>query len=135
MLKSFKDMVAEAKATVPSVTPADAHRRLREDPNVLLVELADGESVPVSDRAPNVVMMYLGTLPVRADPEVPEEARDPPLQNRSRQVITTGRLGNMAALGASILKEMGFTNVTYMDGGMKAWREAGLPTITWAGPS
>ncbi len=24
----------------------------------------------------------------------------------------------MAALGAQVLKEMGFTNVTYMDGGM-----------------
>ena len=35
----------------------------------------------------------------------------------------------MSALGASKLKEMGFTNVSYMDGGMKAWKEAGLPTI------
>ena len=35
----------------------------------------------------------------------------------------------MAALGAQVLKEMGFTNVNYMDGGMKAWKEAGLPTI------
>jgi len=31
-------------------------------------------------------------------------------------------------VGAQILKEMGFTNVTYMEGGMEAWREAGLPT-------
>jgi len=23
---------------------------------------------------------------------------------------------------------MGFNNVTYMDGGMKAWKEAGFPT-------
>ena len=35
----------------------------------------------------------------------------------------------MAALGAQALKEMGFTNVTYMEGGMRAWKEAGLPTI------
>ena len=34
----------------------------------------------------------------------------------------------MAALGASKLKEMGFTNVNYIDGGMKGWKEAGLPT-------
>jgi len=31
-------------------------------------------------------------------------------------------------VGAQILTEMGFTNVTYMEGGMEAWREAGLPT-------
>ena len=34
----------------------------------------------------------------------------------------------MASLGAQALKEMGFTNVTYIDGGMKGWKEAGLPT-------
>ncbi|MDA1127824.1 MAG: rhodanese-like domain-containing protein [Chloroflexi bacterium] len=34
----------------------------------------------------------------------------------------------MASLGAQVLKEMGFTNVTYMDGGMRGWKEAGLPT-------
>ena len=33
----------------------------------------------------------------------------------------------MASLGAQALKEMGFINVTYMDGGMKGWNEAGLP--------
>ena len=27
------------------------------------------------------------------------------------------------------LKEMGFTNVSYIDGGMRGWKEAGLPTI------
>ena len=35
----------------------------------------------------------------------------------------------MSALGAQVLKEMGFTNVAYMDGGMRGWKEAGLPTI------
>ena len=34
----------------------------------------------------------------------------------------------MASLGAQALKYLGFTNVTYMDGGMKGWNEAGLPT-------
>ena len=34
----------------------------------------------------------------------------------------------MASLGAQALKEIGFINVTYMDGGMKGWNEAGLPT-------
>ena len=31
-------------------------------------------------------------------------------------------------MGAQILQEMGFKNVNYMEGGMKAWKEAGLPT-------
>ena len=34
----------------------------------------------------------------------------------------------MAALGAQVLHNMGFTNVAYMDGGMRGWKSAGLPT-------
>jgi rhodanese-related sulfurtransferase len=37
-------------------------------------------------------------------------------------------LGPNAAIGAKLLKDMGFTNVVYMDGGMEAWKAAGLPT-------
>ena len=35
-------------------------------------------------------------------------------------------------MGAQILHEMGFNNVTYMDGGMEAWKTAGLPSETSA---
>ena len=34
----------------------------------------------------------------------------------------------MAALGAQVLHDMEFTNVTYMDGGMRGWKSVGLPT-------
>jgi len=32
-------------------------------------------------------------------------------------------------VGAQILEEMGFSNVTYMAGGMEAWKEAGFSTV------
>jgi rhodanese-related sulfurtransferase len=67
-------------------------------------------------------------LPVRADLELPEELREAGLQDRSRQIITTCQLGPNAARGAQLLNEMGFTNVSYMEGGMEAWKAAGLPT-------
>ncbi|MEA2526803.1 MAG: hypothetical protein QOF73_4030, partial [Thermomicrobiales bacterium] len=41
-----------------------------------------------------------GTLPFVADTEVPEEWRDPRLQDRSRSVITVCDLGPMSALAA-----------------------------------
>ena len=128
MAKSFMQMVQEAKGEVPGVSPAEAQRRLQEDSNALLIEVRDPGNVPESEIAPHAVNVSLGTLPIRADLEVPEQARDARLQDRSRQIITTCGLGNLAAMGARLLKEMGFTNVTYMEGGMKAWKDAGLPT-------
>ena len=36
--------------------------------------------------------------------------------------------GYRSALAADALTQMGYTNVTSIDGGIKAWREAGYPT-------
>lgn len=35
--------------------------------------------------------------------------------------------GYRSALAADVLTQMGYTNVTSMDGGIRAWREAGYP--------
>ena len=89
MAKSFMDMVTEAKSGVTGITAAEAYKKLQENPDVLLIEVRDAESVPNSDRAPDVAMISLGSLPIRADLQVPEGARDPRLADRSKQVITT----------------------------------------------
>ena len=128
MAKTFMQMVQEAKAEVPGVSPIEAQRRFQVDPDALLLEVRDAGNIPFDEKAPNVVNISLGTLPIRADLEVPEERRDTRLADRSRQVVTTCGLGNLAAMGARLLKEMGFTNVSYMEGGMQAWKDAGLPT-------
>ena len=89
MAKSWMDMVTAAKAEVTGVTPTEAHQSLQENQEAILIEVRDAASVPDTDRAPGVLMISLGTLPIRADLEVPEQLRDPRLQDRSRQVITT----------------------------------------------
>ncbi len=128
MAKTFMQMVQEAKSEVPGVTPEEAQQILGENPDALLLEVRDTENVPVDEKAPGMVNISLGSLPIKADLEVPEERRDARLADRSRQVITTCGVGNLAAMGARLLKEMGFTNVSYMDGGMQGWKDAGLPT-------
>ena len=89
MAKSWMDMVNEAKSQVTGVTPEEAHQSLQDDQEAILIEVRDAASVPETDRAPGVLMISLGTLPIRADLEVPEPLRDPRLQDRSRKIITT----------------------------------------------
>lgn len=89
MAKSWTDMVNEAKAEVTGVSPAEAHQRLQDDPEALLIEVRDAESVPIENRYPDVVMISLGSLPMRADLEIAERLRDKRLEDRSRQVIVT----------------------------------------------
>lgn len=37
-------------------------------------------------------------------------------------------LGPLSAIAAKNLKDMGFTNVSYLEGGIQEWKQAGLPT-------
>ena len=89
MAKSWTDMVNEAKSVVIGVSPEEARQRLQNDTDALLIEVRDADSVPMEDRAPEVLIISLGSLPMRADLEIAERLRDKRLEDRSRQVITT----------------------------------------------
>ena len=128
MSLSFMQIVESAVANVEGISPADVQQRLEQDSNALLVDVRDAGDIPSTGLVSGGMNVSLGMLPIKADLELPEEWREPGLQDRSRQVITTCQLGPNAAIGAKLLKDMGFTNVSYMDGGMEAWKAAGLPT-------
>jgi rhodanese-related sulfurtransferase len=121
-------MVGEAQAEVPGIGPEEARRRSQEDPNTLIVDVRDAANRRASGMVEGAIAVSSGTLPFVADTEVPEEWRDPRLQDRSRPVITVCDLGPMSAMAAKSLKDMGFENVAYLDGGAQAWKDAGLPT-------
>jgi rhodanese-related sulfurtransferase len=128
MAKTFMQMAQEAMGEVSGIGPEEAQRRLQEDSNALLIDVRDAADIPATGIVPDGINISLGMLPVRADQELPEEYRDARVQDRSRQIITTCVLGPNAAIGAKLLRDMGFTNVAFMEGGMQAWKEAGLPT-------
>jgi len=127
MNKTFMQMGAEAMAEVPSISPQEARRRMTEESRTLVVDVRDAADTR-DGMIPGALNVSLGMLPVRADLELPEAWRHPSLQDRSRPIITTCALGPNGARGARDLKEMGFSNVSYLEGGMQAWRATGLPT-------
>ena len=128
MAKTFMQMAEEAMAEVEGVAPQETQQRLDQDPGALVVDVRDAADISSTGLAARGVNISLGMLPVKADQELPEEWRDSRLQDRSRQIITTCQTGQNAARGAKLLKDMGFTNASYMEGGMEAWKAAGLPT-------
>jgi len=128
MAKTFMQMAEEAMAEVEGVAPLEVQQRLEQDPDALVVDVRDAGNIASTGLAARGLNVSLGMLPVKADQELPEEWRDSRLQDRSRQVIVTCQTGENAARGGKLLKEMGFTNVSYMEGGMEAWKTAGLPS-------
>ena len=128
MARTFGQMVAEAMTAVPVISPAEANRRMQKDPNTLFVDVRDAADIPATGIIPGAANISLGSLTYRADNEVPEEARDSRLTDRSRPIVTVCERGPMGALGAKLLKDMGFTNVRILEGGTRGWKDAGFTT-------
>ena len=130
MAKTFKQMVAEARESAEVVSPQEAQQRIQQNPNIVVLDVREPEDVKETGLIPGAINIPLGMLPIRADTELPEQLREQRLQDRNTTVITTCAAGGQAALAAKTLKDMGFENVSYIEGGTQAWKDAGLPT--WA---
>jgi rhodanese-related sulfurtransferase len=128
MPKTFMQMAKEAMAQVPGIKPEEAYKRMKADPKTVVVDVRDAADTIDTGLVPGSLNISLGMLCVRADHELPEAFRHPDLQDRSRPVIIVCALGPNSARGARDLKEMGFSNVAFVAGGMQAWGQAGLPT-------
>jgi len=126
---TFNQLVEDGLAQVPTIKPADAHRRQKKEPELLVIDVRDAAEIVETGTIPGAVNISLGSLTYKADHEVPEEWREPLLADRSRPIITTCILGPLGAIGGGLLHEMGFTNVQILEGGVQAWIDAGLPTV------
>lgn len=128
MARTFNQMVAEAMAAVPVISAAEAHRRLQQESRTLVIDPRDAADIPVTGIIPGAVNISYGALTYQADNEVPVEWRHPELNDRSRPIITACEVGPLGALAGKLLKDMGFSNVSILDGGTRAWKDAGFPT-------
>lgn len=127
MAKTFGQLVSEARENIPLVNPEDVGKMIEDNPHTLIVDVRDGWNIRETGMISGAIPISVGMLAVRADHELPESYRDPRLQDRTRPIITACNVGAIASIGAKTLKDMGFTNVYILEGGTKAWKEAGLP--------
>ena len=129
MAKTFRQMVAEGREGTPMVSPQETQQRMQDGSNTLVLDVRDADGLSGTGIIPGALNVSLGTLPIRADQELPEAMRNTELQDRGRPIITTCGGGGQASLAAKLLKDMGFTNVSILEGGTNGWKDAGLPTV------
>jgi rhodanese-related sulfurtransferase len=126
MALTFMQMVSKARENVTGITSKEAKEKMKDHPETLVIDVQDAKDAGACGLIPSSVNISLGMLPIRADLELPEQLRDERLADRNRPVIVTCGAGGQAALGAYILKEMGFKDVAFIQGGTTAWKEAGF---------
>ena len=123
MTMSAMQMLREARAEVASVTPAEAAAQVAAGQAVLL-DVREGEEwqhghIDGSVPAPRGLLEFL------ADPASPRHKAglDP-----TRRVIVVCASGTRATFAAATLKALGYLDPVVLEGGLKAWMDAGLPT-------
>ena len=123
MKKGYKALLEEANAEVTAIAPAEAANLLGRD-DVILVDLRDPREVEASGRIAGAKSCPRGMLEFWVDPESPYH-KDWFASGKRFVFFCAG--GWRSALAAKTAQDMGLDNVVHMEGGMTAWKEAGLP--------
>ena len=117
------EMVADAKARIDNVSPADA-----------FAEVSAGAAALVDVREPvewerhiaGAVQVPRGLLEFSADPTNERHLAE---LDPTKRVIVYCRSGSRSALAVRTLEALGYRNVANLDGGFNAWHDAGLPIV------
>jgi len=113
----FLKIVQDAKAKVTECTVADVAKRTAAGDAFTLIDVRE-ESEYAAGHAAGAVHIGKGVIERDIETKVPDPAT--PL------VLYCGG-GYRSALAAESIGKMGYTNVISMDGGYKAWADAGQP--------
>lgn len=118
-------LVAEAKDTVENLSVDEFVARSRQSGSVL-VDLREAHERADSGSIPGAVHAPRGMIEFHADPTSPYhiDALVP-----SKRVLLYCASGGRSALAAATLRTMGYHDVAHLDGGFKAWLEAGRPIV------
>ena len=125
MKKTFNDFVVESREELDIIDSKSLDNLIKEREDIIILDVNDKEEVEQRGRVKGAVNISLGTLYYKADENVPENFKDPRIQDRNKKVVVTCSLGLCAAIGGKLLQDMGFKDVALLEGGVTKWKEDG----------
>jgi rhodanese-related sulfurtransferase len=115
-------MVAAAKQRIANLTSDQVEQELGN--GVLLVDIREPEERQQTGAIPGSIHAARGMLEFYADPTSPYHRAE---FDPDKRVILACASGGRSALATDMLQDLGYRNVAHLDGGLKAWTEAGKP--------
>jgi rhodanese-related sulfurtransferase len=114
---AFLALVDDARKRIKQCTITDVKARLDRGERFYFVDVREDNEFAV-DRAAGARHIGRGVL---------ERDVETLIRDKAAPIVLYCGGGFRSALAADNLQKMGYTNVISMDGGIRAWREAGFP--------
>lgn len=113
----FLKVVNDAKSRIKEYQLDDVLKKFKDGEAFVFVDVREDDEWKAG-RAKGAVHIGKGVIERDIEAKVPD---------KSTELVLYCGGGFRSALAADMLLKMGYTNVSSMDGGMRAWRERGLP--------
>lgn len=123
MANTMKDLVGAAAEKVPAVSAKEAHAAV-ENGDIIL-DVREPAELEMDGRIDGALHIPRGILESRACAEMPTKDDDLCATRGDRRIHVLCASGARATLAADTLRRMGY-NSTVIEGGLKAWKSAGL---------
>jgi glyoxylase-like metal-dependent hydrolase (beta-lactamase superfamily II)/rhodanese-related sulfurtransferase len=118
--KTITQLLAEAAAVVPFMSLTELKARIdAQDADLIVLDVRERDAY-TAGHVPGARLLPRGQLELRVNEELP----DPTIR-----ILTVCEFGRVSTLAAATLRQIGFQRAIALDGGMKAWREAGFPLV------
>jgi rhodanese-related sulfurtransferase len=116
--KTVAQMLSEAASIVPfmSLQELNSYLELRRN-DLILLDVRERDAFE-EGHVPGARLLPRGQLELRVN----QELTDP-----TKRILVYCEFGRISTLATATLRQMGFRGAVALDGGMKAWREAGYP--------
>jgi len=121
--KGIKELIREARERITTLSLDEAKAKL-DSPDTVFVDIRDVRELEREGLIPNALHAPRGMLEFWVDPDSPYH-KD--VFASDKEFVLYCASAWRSSLATATLADMGLTRVSHIEGGFKAWKEAGLP--------
>ena len=123
-MKTFPELLEEANAELKSVSPEEVKQQL-DNEEIILVDVRSKDVIEAEGQIEGSIHVPRDMLEFHADQRPDNPLRKEELNPEKKIVVYCG-VGGQGTLSTKTLQDMGYSDVSNLTGGTKAWVEAGF---------